>query len=144
MPRYRRARQRNVLRGDGRIAPATVEAEGVTTEELSHPGAERGLWRLHHGVEMVVHQAVSVDAPAGALCNLPETGDESSSIVVVVDDLAIGVSPGDDVLDRIRRLEAWLARHRVRVAEWLRDRQMAVWDTSLGVPRTQGPVRLKA
>jgi len=53
------------------------------------------------------------------------------SVAVVRDDAATSVAAGNDVLDCPGCFDAWLARHRVRVAEQAPERQMAPWDSSM-------------
>ncbi|MGI8862273.1 MAG: hypothetical protein ACR2GV_06055 [Gaiellaceae bacterium] len=58
-----------------------------------------------------------MDTPVRALRSARKTGDQRESIIVVGDDPPAAVASGYDVLERSCNVDAWLARHRMRVAD---------------------------
>jgi len=58
-----------------------------------------------------------MDTPVRALRSARKTGDQRESIVVVRDDAPAAIASGYDMLKRSCNVDAWLARHRMRVAD---------------------------
>ena len=116
----------------------------VSADEPPHAQAERRGWCLDDSMEVSVHEAVRMDPPLRALRRARKTGDQRESIVVVRDDAPAAIASGYDMLKRSCNVDAWLARHRTRVANRPREYQMAVTASSWRPTSTlRAGVRLK-
>jgi hypothetical protein len=77
-----------------------VEPEGMSSDESLHSDPEVRLWRLGHGVNVRVHEAVGVNTPPAVVGHMRETLDEARPVSTVLDDLAATVATGDHVVNR--------------------------------------------
>jgi hypothetical protein len=95
----------------GAVVPA-VEPLGVGAVDEPHPGGERVATALDDDVEVIVHDAVRLDAPPVPSSRAEEPANECAPIGVVEHDRAAGDAARRDVEDAfVRESAAREARH---------------------------------
>lgn len=91
---------------------SSVEPGGVGAQQSFHPSHQVAPWRLHHQMEVIVHQTERMHLPTGLSAGLPQGIQETLAISVVPKYHFPAVAPVHHVVDRARILDPQLARRR--------------------------------
>ena len=96
---------------------ATIERERVTAHEPLHADAERGLERLDHEVQVIVHHAIGVNTPGEPLGDVFQAIEQRRAIAIVRHDAITAVASSDRVMERTLALRSWTPWHRAESAQ---------------------------
>jgi hypothetical protein len=91
---------------------SAVKTLGKGAQEPFHPGDQVGVGGLEHQVEMVSHQAVTVNLPAGFLAAFFQSGNEPVPVLVVAKDRFAMIPAIHHVVYGSGILDAQLAGHK--------------------------------
>src|ERR1039458_1857633 len=90
---------------------AVVQTDGVGAEKPTHPNYQVGIGRFQYQVEVVSHQAIRMDLPAGLLASLGQGFEEVLAIDIINKNVLPAVAPVYGVVDGARILHSHRARH---------------------------------
>ena len=89
-----------------------VEPARVGPQKPFHPRNQIGLGRLHHQVEVIVHQTKRMHVPVGFNATLTQRFQETLPILVILENRFPLVTAIHDMINRTRIFQSNLARHR--------------------------------
>jgi hypothetical protein len=88
-----------------------IEPRGVGSEQPLHTGHKIWLRGFRHEVNVVFHQAIGMDLPAGFLAGIAQRSEEGLTIFVIKEDRLTPISTAHQVVDGSRKLNAQRSRH---------------------------------
>src|ERR1041385_427286 len=93
---------------------SNIEALGVNPKQPFHSGNQVRQRSLDHQVEMIAHQAISMDLPFSLAACLRQGTQKSFPIKIVTENSLATISAIHNVINRAGIFDSQLSRHRAR------------------------------
>jgi hypothetical protein len=85
-------------------AVQAIEVLGVQTIEVPHPGGEVAVWRFHHQMVVIAHQAIGMHHLIEALADNPKHLQPVQAVIVIKIDILTPIPTRGDVIQRAGKL----------------------------------------